>query len=117
MTMIARPLQALLMAMVLVLTAQTMAVARGQAVATGEMVICSAAGVLTVQVDAEGNPVGPPHVCPDCVMSLFIWAEPSAPFVAGALVLSDMVFPRDGAAARPRQAPGLPPARGPPVGA
>ena len=109
------------MAMVLVLTAQTMAVARGQAVATGEMVISAPPVSWTVQVDAEGNPVGPPHVCPDCVMSLPSTLSSGRnlrlPSSRGHSSLSDMVFPRDGAAARPRQAPGLPPARGPPVGA
>jgi hypothetical protein len=116
MTRIARPLQALLLAFVLVLTAQTMAVARGQAVAAGEMVICSAAGLVTVQVDAEGNPVGPPHLCPDCVVSLSAWDVPAAVVVPGDRVLSEMVFPWEAAAACPGRAPGLPSARGPPAG-
>lgn len=73
-----RPLATLLFALCFVLTAQAMAVARGQTSATGEMVICTGAGVVTVAVDADGNPTGPAHICPDCALSL-IAAAPAAP--------------------------------------
>ncbi|WP_371037499.1 MULTISPECIES: hypothetical protein [unclassified Rhodosalinus] len=73
-----RPLAALLLALCVVLTAQAMALARGQSSAAGEMVICTGAGLVTVAVDAEGNPAGPAHICPDCALSL-IAAAPAAP--------------------------------------
>ncbi len=62
-------LLSLFLALVVVLTSQQLALARGQAMASGEMVLCVGGGLLTVAVDASGNPVGPAHVCPDGVMS------------------------------------------------
>lgn len=55
------------LALTLLLTAETMAMARGAPVAVGEMVLCTGDGVITVATDAEGNPVAPAHVCPDCL--------------------------------------------------
>ena len=63
-----RALPALTLAILIVLTSQTLAMARGQATASGQMVFCSVGQVVTVSVDAEGKPVGPAHICPDCVM-------------------------------------------------
>ncbi len=45
-------------------------VARGQASAVGEMVICTGYGIVTVSYDAEGNPVERPTLCPDAVATL-----------------------------------------------
>lgn len=45
-----------------------MAVARGAAAATGQMVICTSDGLATVYVDAQGAPTGAPHICPDCML-------------------------------------------------
>lgn len=75
-----RPLFGLLLALVLTVTAQSMAVARTSASPTGELVLCTGTGPVTIQVDAEGNPTGPAHICPDCAMSLF-QMEFSAPDV------------------------------------
>lgn len=63
-------LSALLVA-VLVLTGQAMAEARAMAAPTGEMVLCTGTGPLSVLVDAEGRPTGPAHICPDCALALF----------------------------------------------
>lgn len=60
----------LTLAMVLILTAQVLAVARGQAAAAGEMVICSGGERVSVLVDEQGQPIGAPHFCPDCALSL-----------------------------------------------
>lgn len=65
-----RPLSALFLALLLALTGQSMAVARGATSPTGEMVLCIGGGPVVVPVDAEGNPVSAPQYCPDCVMSL-----------------------------------------------
>lgn len=54
----------------ILLTAQVVGMARGQAQVAGEMVICSGGAVVTVQTDANGNPIGPVHICPDCAMTL-----------------------------------------------
>jgi len=62
----------LLLAILIALTSVTMAVARGQMRdATGTMVLCTGAGAVTVQVDANGEPVGPAHICPDCAIGAF----------------------------------------------
>ena len=57
---------AALLALVMVLTSQTMAVARGMELPSGEMVLCIGDGSVTVYVDADGQPVDAPHYCPDC---------------------------------------------------
>lgn len=81
MTRARRTYLAIFLAAVLALTGQSMAVMRGMASASGEMVICTGTGPITVQVDENGQPVGPPHICPDCALSLFAYADhqPSAP--------------------------------------
>jgi hypothetical protein len=48
----------------------TMVQARHQARAVGEMVICSGLGMVTVAVDADGNPTGPMLPCPECVVAM-----------------------------------------------
>ncbi|MFP4274682.1 MAG: hypothetical protein ACLFRU_06615 [Paracoccaceae bacterium] len=116
MTRIARPWQAIMLAITLVLTAQSMAAARGQAVAVGEMVICTGAGVMSLPVDAEGNPTGPPHVCPDCTLSLFVAEGAPMPALWRGLVLSAIEFPQRPAAVSEGLAAGLPLAREPPAG-
>lgn len=52
----------------LVLTGQSMAVARGGSAATGQMVICTGEGTATVYTDAQGRPTSAPHFCPDCIV-------------------------------------------------
>jgi hypothetical protein len=59
-------------------TGQTMAAARGAAAATGQMVICTGQGPVTVYTDAEGQPTGAPHLCPDCVLNHFQALLPEA---------------------------------------
>ncbi|MFW8635281.1 hypothetical protein [Cribrihabitans pelagius] len=58
----------LLLALGVALTAHGAAAARGSGTASGQMVICTGSGAVTVYVDGEGRPVAPPHHCPDCVM-------------------------------------------------
>jgi hypothetical protein len=54
-----------------------MAFARGQAAPTGHIVICSEQGLMTVLVDADGQPTGDVHLCPDCALNaLVILATP-----------------------------------------
>lgn len=65
------PLQ-LLLVLALVVTGQALAQARGQAAAVGQMVICTGTGPVMVSVDTEGNPTGPPHICPEGALALFL---------------------------------------------
>lgn len=61
-----------LMAAVMVLTSGTMALARtspgGQAPNGQTIVICTGMGLSTVTLDANGNPVDPSPICPDCAL-------------------------------------------------
>lgn len=62
---------ALLLALVLGLTGQSMAVMRTMAGPSGEVVLCTGSGPIRVLVDAGGAPMAAPHICPDCAMSVF----------------------------------------------
>lgn len=54
--------------LLLVLTSQSMAVARGMTGPVGQMVLCTGTGPVSVFVDQNGQPVAPPHYCPDCAL-------------------------------------------------
>ncbi|MDN3710775.1 hypothetical protein QWZ10_01070 [Paracoccus cavernae] len=64
------PAMRLVLILVLVLTGQTLAAARGQAQIAGEMVLCAGEFTMRVTVDAEGNPVERVTICPDMAPSL-----------------------------------------------
>lgn len=59
-----------LCALAVMVSSVTMAVARNQPRAIGEMVLCTGYGMVVVSIDAEGQPTGPMMPCPDCVPSL-----------------------------------------------
>lgn len=62
-----------LLAFVLLITSQQMAMARGELrTVSGEVILCQGGVAVTVQVDDQGQPVGPVHFCPDCVISFFV---------------------------------------------
>ncbi|MEM9968882.1 MAG: hypothetical protein AAF755_12395 [Pseudomonadota bacterium] len=42
-----------------------MAVARGASAAVDSVTLCTGNGIMTVYVDAEGQPTPLPHICPD----------------------------------------------------
>ncbi len=65
------------LALALALTSQQMAVARGQSPAAGAMELCIGGRMAMVAVDAEGNPVGPAHICPDAVQAMVLTALPA----------------------------------------
>ncbi len=62
-----------LLAAVLVLTGHSMAVARGMPSASGYSAYCIGENTTMVPVDAAGEPVGPPHICPEFSLSLLDW--------------------------------------------
>jgi hypothetical protein len=64
------------LALAMVLTALTVGHARGQARVAGQIVLCIGTQVVTVSVDANGQPVTSTHTCPDGIMAL------GAPLVA-----------------------------------
>ncbi|OIQ46093.1 MAG: hypothetical protein BM558_01100 [Roseobacter sp. MedPE-SW] len=61
---------ALMLGLAVTLTGHASASAQGARDATGQMVICSATGPVTIYLDEDGQPTKPPHFCPDCVMHL-----------------------------------------------
>ncbi|MDQ7069575.1 MAG: hypothetical protein Q9M48_02310 [Rhodobacterales bacterium] len=65
-----RQYAAISLALMLALTGQAMAVARGATTASGEIVICSGNGPLMISVDEYGQPTGPAHICPDFTLSI-----------------------------------------------
>lgn len=109
-----RPLFAWFLVAVIVATSGAMAAARGQAAISGQMVLCTGTGPVTVNVDAEGQPVGPAHFCPDCALSLLAAVPLAAPSVFFAPRAVPVRFDRSHRALR---RPGLlrPRARAPPV--
>ncbi len=108
------PLLGAILALVLILTGQSMAVMRMMPGPTGEMVLCTGTGPITVLTDENGQPVGPPHICPDCAMSMMAahWDTPTQPLRPMArhvpLRPGTMALPRTAAAPSAQ-------ARGPPV--
>ncbi|NIY77992.1 hypothetical protein HCZ23_00710 [Celeribacter sp. HF31] len=68
---LSRTIKAVLVALLLIVTSQSMAVARGtMRDATGAVVLCTGTGPITVLTDADGQPIGPTHICPDCALSV-----------------------------------------------
>jgi hypothetical protein len=105
---------ALLAILATVLTAGAVGAARGQAMAAGQIVICADGGAVTLSVDAEGNPTGTPHWCPDCVLSLLA-GLPSGPVTAEPRSAAADARPAACAGLRAAARPAVPPARGPPA--
>lgn len=69
MTSVLRNLAAMALCLAVALAGVGMALTHGQMRdAAGSIVICSGDGVVTVVLDAEGNPTGPAHACPDCAL-------------------------------------------------
>lgn len=67
---------AVMLAFVLVLTTQTMGNARHASMPVGEMVLCIGSQAITVYYDDDGQPVDPPHYCPDCSASIVALVQP-----------------------------------------
>ena len=110
-----KPVTALMLAAIVALSSLTMAVARGQMRdAAGSVIICSGAGVVSVKVDADGNPIGPVHVCPDCAISALAWIEVATGLPDPVLRVGRVVFDPAPLEVAGRRI-GAPRARGPPV--
>ena len=97
------------------LTAGAVGAARGQAMAVGEVVLCADGVVASVPVDADGQPTGTSHWCPECVLSLLtgLPAAPAIPLAPNDA--SDAPRAETKAHATGAQLAPVPPARGPPA--
>jgi hypothetical protein len=78
-----RSLQAFFLSLILAITSQGMAVARGQNPDAGtDMVICTGYGMVVMTIGPDGKPVEKTQICPD---ALSIFADgvysPAAPVV------------------------------------
>ncbi len=101
------------LALLIGLTAQQMALARGQAMAAGQVVLCIGGQAVSVAVDDSGKPVGPAHICPDCALgflSLLLPGTPGLPPPPGPQLHLAYLLPQTALPA-PH---GLPQPRGPP---
>lgn len=65
-----RPCLAVLLCLLLVLTGQSLAVARVLPGPSGQVALCTGSGPVMVHVDENGEPTAPPHFCPDGALSL-----------------------------------------------
>lgn len=62
---------AVTLALMLALTGQSMAVARGTTSGpSGQMVLCTGTGPVSVHIDETDTPTPPPTFCPDCALNL-----------------------------------------------
>lgn len=66
----ARSALALAMALLLALTSESAAIARGQTMLAGQIILCSGAAITPVSGGPEGQPRGTAHLCPDMVLTL-----------------------------------------------
>lgn len=84
-------LTAIGLCLVLALTSLTFGGARGAARPIGQIVLCTGTGPVSVPVDANGQPTGPSHLCPDCLPTL-IAGPPATPDTNRAVTLSRAVW-------------------------
>ncbi len=106
----------LFLCLTLGLTSGTMAVARGQGADATAVTICSGYGVVTLYLDADGNPLpgdGMVHLCPECLGGLGFAALSEAPHLHRPLTRSDRLVTR-GPDWSPRPPSLTAQARGPP---
>ncbi|MFC6584970.1 hypothetical protein [Sulfitobacter aestuariivivens] len=85
-----RHLTTLLLALMLAITSQSMAVARGASAASGQMVICTGTGPVAVFVDAQGQPTQAPHLCPDATLQVLTDLDMSGPHWIGVDLGADL---------------------------
>lgn len=113
--MVWRSALSLLLAAVLALASQSLAVARANGAAGGLAVeICAEGGTATVILDARGKPVGPVHLCPDCVAAL-AYALPAAAVQPARPAGAALTVALPPGQSRHARHPPAPPARGPPA--
>lgn len=109
-----RLLTSLILALVMALTSQSMAVARGESPATGQMVICVGAGTVMVYTDADGQPTSAPHICPDATLNILL-DRVATDVVAPVSLAGFKLGPVSGPLVFVPLSRLAPPARGPPV--
>ena len=107
------PLLAIALSLLIALTGQSLAVARGAAAPVEQMVLCIGGGTALVYVDAQGQPTEAPRYCPDAALSalaLALEAMPQGTILSVASVIAVPVPPR----LQSTRFAGVPRARAPP---
>ena len=105
-----------LLALILMVSSLQMAIARHALMPVDHMVICSGEGAYTIAIDAEGNPTGEVHYCPECIASALTAIETSAPEVAAVNAAKPLTLETPAPSLPVVQAACAPPqARGPPL--
>ena len=103
----------LTLAALLVVTSQAFAVAQGKPAAVGTMVICQGNHMVTVAIDADGQPVETVHLCPD--HAVFVAGGGAAPNLSVAIDLVPVEFASLEALSETYKASPVYWGRGPPV--
>lgn len=67
-----RSLLGLCLALLVTVTSQQLAIARGQPHAAGQVELCVGSEVIVISVDENGNPTGPAHICPDVAIAFLV---------------------------------------------
>lgn len=110
-----QPILTLFVILVLALTQGAAAGTRINRLGAMEVVICTGhGGMQTLWLDAQGQPVAPPHDCPDCLPALLA----TLPDAGGTVVAPQRNRPAPATAhavAAPRALTFAPHARAPPV--
>ncbi len=114
MTLMRSPLIGLLLALVMTLTSQGMAVARAMPGPSGLIELCNSTGPVMVAVDDNGQPVGPAHICPDFAAHAFDIGGGMAAISAVVRALRVLHVTSMSSQGQSRTSP-APQARGPPV--
>ena len=65
-----RSLGVILLALAVMAASVPMAMARHHGGAVGTVELCTGTGMITLRIDADGNPAGPEVPCPDCMPAL-----------------------------------------------
>ncbi|MEL7099391.1 MAG: hypothetical protein AAGM84_11230 [Pseudomonadota bacterium] len=84
-----RMLLHILSALLIVVTSQAYASARMAEEPAGQMVICVGNTIIVTLIDADGNPMDVPHVCPEATLLAAAVPAPSMAVHPGHLVLLD----------------------------
>lgn len=109
-----RQISVIALCALILLTSQSMAVARGQMPPDGQMVLCTGAGSVVIFVDENGQPTTAPHLCPDCILTLANVSSPPLPVILSQVESQRLRWP-GAIPAAPVPAHNLPLPRGPPL--
>lgn len=110
-----RQLLTLVLVSLLGMTNVAMAVGQMNAAASGEMVICVGNGHITVEMDADGQPVKRKTVCPDCVTTVAFTALHTARIPPSSDVFTATIYFAGTSQPAHTIATIAPPARAPPA--